>query len=102
MSYDHRRTGHYNTNVEAVSRSLSKGDTQLWARYGINCDEFGLEYFADAVSNALHNSMEVGREMVRRFKGNRKTDLCEGLRKAFKWMPLKKRREMFRVALVHT
>ena len=55
------QTGYY-PNVEAVSRRLSNGNTQLcqrWVRYATDCVEPGLEYFADAVSGTLANSMEV-------------------------------------------
>ena len=40
------RTGHYRS-VEAVSRSLSGGDTQLhekWVKYAMDCIKPGLEY----------------------------------------------------------
>ena len=55
------RTGHYPI-VEAVSRSLSGGDTQLhekWVQYAMDCIEPGLEYFGDAICGNLSNSMEI-------------------------------------------
>ena len=55
------QTGHY-PNLEAASRKLSQGDSQLcqrWVRHGMDCVEPGLEYFADAVSGTLSNSMAV-------------------------------------------
>ena len=55
------RTGHYPI-VEAVSRSLSGGDTQLyekWVQYAMDCIEPGLEYFGDAICGSLSNSMEI-------------------------------------------
>ena len=49
------RTVHYPI-VEAVSRSLSGGDTQLhekWVQYAMDCIEPGLEYFGDAICGSL-------------------------------------------------
>ena len=55
------RTGNY-PNLEAVSRTISKGDPQVcqnWVRYGMDCIEPGLEYFTDAISGSLSNSIAV-------------------------------------------
>ena len=45
------KTGHY-PNLEAVCRSISAGDKDLretWFKYGMDCIEPGLTYFADTI-----------------------------------------------------